>query len=233
MDGKKSSSLCTKQLTFISSPTQTLSLSSFTSFSFNLLLVILILLEMFEKSICIDGRGHLMGRLASIVAKEVMNGQHVIVVRCEELNISGSHYRNKLKWDAFAKKHSNTNPTRGGPFHFLSPSRIFFRCVRGMMAHKTARGAEALNRLKVFEGIPPPYDKKKRMVVPMALQATRLRPGRDFCNLGELSTQLGWTHAELIKRLEATRKVASASFWKSKVEVLKRTKAAKAEALAE
>jgi len=174
-----------------------------------------------------------MGRLASIVAKEVMNGQHVIVVRCEELNISGSHYRNKLKWDAFAKKHSNTNPTRGGPFHFLSPSRIFFRCVRGMMAHKTARGAEALNRLKVFEGIPPPYDKKKRMVVPMALQATRLRPGRDFCNLGELSTQLGWTHAELIKRLEATRKVASASFWKSKVEVLKRTKAAKAEALAE
>ena len=45
---------------------------------------------MFEKVIVIDGRGHLMGRLASIAAKEIMNGQNLVVVRCEELNISGS-----------------------------------------------------------------------------------------------------------------------------------------------
>ena len=29
---------------------------------------------MFEKEIVIDGKGHLMGRLASIVAKELLNG---------------------------------------------------------------------------------------------------------------------------------------------------------------
>jgi ribosomal protein L13 len=29
----------------------------------------------------------------------------------------------------------------------------------GMIPHKTKRGMEALNRLKVFEGIPPPYDR--------------------------------------------------------------------------
>ena len=28
-----------------------------------------------------------------------------------------------------------------------------------MIPHKTKRGMEASNRLKVFEGIPPPYDK--------------------------------------------------------------------------
>ena len=33
------------------------------------------------------------------------------------------------------------------------------RVVRGMVPHKSARGAEALKRLKVFEGVPPPYDK--------------------------------------------------------------------------
>ena len=33
---------------------------------------------MFEKEIIIDGRGHLMGRLASKVAKEIMRG-HMIV----------------------------------------------------------------------------------------------------------------------------------------------------------
>lgn len=41
------------------------------------------------KEVVIDGRGHLLGRLASIVAKELLNGQKVAVVRCEELMISG------------------------------------------------------------------------------------------------------------------------------------------------
>lgn len=39
-----------------------------------------------------------------------------------------------------------------------------------MVPHKTARGAAALDRLKVFEGIPAPYDKLKRVVVPDALR---------------------------------------------------------------
>lgn len=29
----------------------------------------------------------------------------------------------------------------------------------GMVPHKTKRGMEAMNRMKVFDGIPPPYDK--------------------------------------------------------------------------
>lgn len=29
----------------------------------------------------------------------------------------------------------------------------------GMLPHKTKRGQAALERLKVFDGIPPPYDK--------------------------------------------------------------------------
>lgn len=48
----------------------------------------------------------------------------------------------------------------------------------GMLPHKTFRGKEALDRLKVFEGIPPPYDKQKRMVVPSALKVLRLKPRR-------------------------------------------------------
>jgi len=49
----------------------------------------------FEKQIVIDGRGHMLGRLASIVAKQVLTGQKVVVVRFESINISGSFYRNK------------------------------------------------------------------------------------------------------------------------------------------
>lgn len=49
----------------------------------------------FEPVIVIDGKGHLLGRLASIVAKQLLNGQKVVVVRCEALNISGEFFRAK------------------------------------------------------------------------------------------------------------------------------------------
>ncbi|KAJ3193600.1 60S ribosomal protein L16B, partial [Dinochytrium kinnereticum] len=45
--------------------------------------------------VVIDGKGHLIGRLASIVAKQLLNGQKVTIVRCEEINVTGSFYRNK------------------------------------------------------------------------------------------------------------------------------------------
>lgn len=40
--------------------------------------------------IVIDGKGHLLGRLASIVAKQLLFGKKVVVVRAEALIISGS-----------------------------------------------------------------------------------------------------------------------------------------------
>ena len=82
-----------------------------------------------------------------------------------------------VKYLKFLRKRCNVKPSRG-PFHFRAPSKIFWRTVRGMVPHKTKRGAEALKRLKVFEGIPPPYDKQRRMVVPSALRVLRLKPGR-------------------------------------------------------
>lgn len=39
-----------------------------------------------------------------------------------------------------------------------------------MIPHKTKRGEAALARLKVYEGVPPPYDKIKKMVIPDALK---------------------------------------------------------------
>ena len=43
-----------------------------------------------------------------------------------------------------------------------------------MIPHKTKRGAAALARFKAYEGIPPPYDKIKRMVIPDALKSVSL-----------------------------------------------------------
>lgn len=94
---------------------------------------------MFEKEIVVDGRNHLLGRLASKLAKELLNGQKVVVVRCESLIRSGSLFRNKLIFAEYLRKSNNINP-RHGHVHYRAPSRILWKAVRGMLPHKTARG---------------------------------------------------------------------------------------------
>jgi large subunit ribosomal protein L13Ae len=42
------------------------------------------------KRIVVDAHHHMLGRLSSIVTKELPNGQKVVVVRCEEICMSGS-----------------------------------------------------------------------------------------------------------------------------------------------
>merc|ERR1719465_319579 len=181
---------------------------------------------MFEKEIIVDGRGHLVGRLASKVAKEILRGQRVVVVRCEQLVLSGSLFRNKLNYHEFLRKACNTNPRRQFK-HFRSPSRMFWRSLRGMTPHKTSRGKAALQRLKVFEGIPSPYDQKKRMVVPEALKVVRMKAHRNFCVFGDLAQMAGWTKKELVASLEEKRKVKSQKYFEMK----KKKIAAKAKAV--
>jgi len=82
------------------------------------------------------------------------------------------------------------NPRKSGPFHHRAPSRILHRAVRGMIPHKTARGAAALQRLKVYEGVPPPYDRKKKLVIPDALRVLRLKPGRKYATLKRISSEV-------------------------------------------
>jgi len=168
----------------------------------------------------IDGRGHLIGRLAATVAKSILQGQNIIVVRCEGLNISGSFYRNKLKYLEFLRKRCNINPARG-PFHFRAPSKIFMRIVRGMVPHKTERGKQALVRLRAYEGIPTPYDKKKRLIVPSALRTLRLKPRRRFTELGRLSKEVGWQYQTVVATLEKKRKIKAKHYYLRKRQLKK------------
>lgn len=181
----------------------------------------------FQPVIVIDGKGHLLGRLASTVAKQILNGQKISVVRCEELNISGEFFRNKLKFQDYLRKATRYNKTKG-PFHFRAPSRIFYKVVRGMVPHKTARGKAAMERLKVFEGVPPPYDKKGRVVVPQALRLLRLKPGRKYTTLKRVSSEFGWRYEGLVDRLEEKRKLRGAEYFARKNALTKKVENATA-----
>ncbi|KAL0821729.1 hypothetical protein ABMA28_005155 [Loxostege sticticalis] len=134
-----------------------------------------------NKAIVIDGRGHLLGRLAAVIAKVLLEGNKVVVVRCEQLNISGNFFR--------------------------APSKILWKTVRGMIPHKTERGKDALRRLRSYDGCPPPYDSRRRVVVPAALRVFCLKPGRKYCHVGRLSHEVGWKYRDVVRKLEDKRKV--------------------------
>merc|ERR1712196_60143 len=122
---------------------------------------------------------------------------------------------NALKYADFKRKRLATKHSKGHK-HWRSPSKLLWRCVRGMVPHKTTRGALAMDRLKTFEGIPSPYDEKKRVVIPAALKCLRLKNHRKYARLGDLSKMYGWKSTEIVKTLEAKRKVKSEEFYKAR-----------------
>jgi large subunit ribosomal protein L13Ae len=149
-----------------------------------------------------------------------------VVVRAEGIVISGGIVRARQKYDYFKRLRMNTKPSHG-PFHYAAPARMLWRTVRGMVPHKTKRGAAAFERFKAYEGIPPPYDKVKRAVVPEALKVLRLGAGHKYCVLGDLSHQVGWKHKATVKALEEKRQAGASEYWAKKKEANAKFAAAK------
>ncbi|XP_053461340.1 60S ribosomal protein L13a-like [Nycticebus coucang] len=181
-----------------------------------------------EQVLVLDVRGQLLDHLAAIMAKQVLLGRKVVVVRCEGINISGNFYRNKLKYLAFLHKWRSTNLSCG-PYHFRAPSHIFWHTVKGMLPHKTKRSHAALDHLKVFDEIPPPYDKKKQIVVPAALWVVRLKPTRNFAYLGYLAHKVSWKYQAVTATLEDKRKEKAKIHYQKKKQLTRLRKEAKKE----
>nr|POE48267.1 helicase and polymerase-containing protein tebichi [Quercus suber] len=100
------------------------------------------------------------------VAKKIKNGARKIVLdKAEEARVAA--------FSAFKSLGFNYND------FYRSRVEILVYCKR-MIPHKTKRGAAALARFKAYEGIPPPYDKIKRMVIPDALKNLRGRERREL-----------------------------------------------------
>jgi len=93
---------------------------------------------------------------------------------------------------------------------------MVWRTIRGMVHQKSARGQAAIGRLSTFEGIPHPYDKMKRKVIPAALRIVRLKPGRKYTNMGELANSVGWKHSELVTSLEDKRRAKAEVYYQKK-----------------
>lgn len=130
----------------------------------------------------IDASGAVMGRLASHVAKRLLQGEAVVIVNSEKAVITGS--RESILADYKNKRDRGTQ--RFGPFFPRIPHLMVKRAVRGMMPYQTPRGREAFRRLRVELGVPATYAKQPLVKVPEAMKQPAL-----FMTIGDLSKDLG------------------------------------------
>ncbi|MBU1252120.1 MAG: 50S ribosomal protein L13 [Nanoarchaeota archaeon] len=110
----------------------------------------------------IDGKNAVMGRLASYVAKEALKGEEIAIVNCEQVIITGNQVDIK---DNFERKRGRVGSGQKGPKHSRDSQMIVKRAIRGMMPnHRFGRGKVAFGRIKCYVGIPPEFEKEKKIV---------------------------------------------------------------------
>jgi len=141
-----------------------------------------------EGALYIDATGHIAGRLASVVAHEVIRGKRVVVLNSEKAVISGDRKSLMRQWSERLELGSKVNPMYG-PFHPRRPDNIMWRMVRGMVPKTKAKGIIGLKRVRFYIGVPEKYSGYALTKVDDAL-ATRPLP--TYTTIAEISKTIGW-----------------------------------------
>jgi len=140
--------------------------------------------------VVVDATNHVVGRLASVVAKWALEGRRVVIINAERAVVTGD-FNMVLNWykTRVSEWLTHYNPEKAGPKIPRKPDRILRRVIRGMLPRKSGRGREALRRVRVFMGVPPQYVNADKVVIKGALLS--IRPGAKYVTLEEL-----WKHIE-------------------------------------
>ncbi len=136
----------------------------------------------------VDATGLVLGRMASVIAKRLLQGEAIIVVNAEKAVISGKRQSRVREAKAFLE----IGHPRKGPFHPRSPDRIVRRTVRGMLPRRKPKGQQAYKRFRVFLSVPKKFESKERQTIPGA-KAEKLRC--PHVSVGEIARDIGWTTA--------------------------------------
>jgi large subunit ribosomal protein L13 len=137
----------------------------------------------------INADGLIVGRMASKVAKKLLNGEKVIIVNAEKAVISGKKKSKVVE----AKTFLEVGAPRQGPLHYRRPDRILRKTVRGMLPFKQPKGKTALKKLKVFISVPEDL-KDQQMATLKEAQAAKLKG--PYFTLAELAKEIGWNQGE-------------------------------------
>jgi ribosomal protein uL13 len=135
----------------------------------------------------INGEGHILGRLASLISKKLLEGEEIIVVNADQIVITGSKDWIYARYKQRRDRKSISNPRDLGPKYPRRPEDIFRRTVRGMLPYKKPKGRTAYKGLKAFVGVPKEFSEIETDTLSQA-QYKNIKKG---LKLSEVSKLLG------------------------------------------
>lgn len=138
-------------------------------------------------SVIIDAKGLILGRMASNVAKLLLEGEKVVILNAEKAAISGK--KQHIVTDA--KTFLEVGHPRKGPYHPRRPDKIVSRTIRGMLPRRKPKGIQAFKRLRVYLGVPVEFEGKNIQTI---TEATTGKLKSPYITVGELAKEIGgWT----------------------------------------
>jgi large subunit ribosomal protein L13 len=140
----------------------------------------------FDNATIIDAKGLVLGRLASSVAKRLLQGETIVILNAEKAAISGK----KQHIITEAKTFLEVGHPRKGPYHPRRPDTIVSRTIRGMLPRRKPKGQQALKRLRVYLGTPMFENKNVQTI----FEASADKLKSPYITVSELAMEIGrWT----------------------------------------
>ena len=133
----------------------------------------------------IDATDLILGRLASVTAKRLLQGERINIINAEKAVVSGNR-KGKV---TDAKKFLTIGHPGQGPYHHREPERMIKRTVRGMLPRGKSKGREALKNLRVYSDLPDLLKDAEKLTLPEA-RADKLKC--PYITLGDLAKEIGW-----------------------------------------
>lgn len=150
-------------------------------------------------TLVINASEHVAGKLASFIAKNLLEDVPITVIHAENIVFTGPIERGVGRFASFLNKRKLTNPLKG-PFHHRSPSMLFQRIVSRMVPKKKRRGQCALSLLRVFDSCPEELAGTECVVCPKAMLKYTADPIRKFYYVKDLCRKYGWKYYDEVER---------------------------------
>lgn len=146
-----------------------------------------------KRSVVVDALGQRLGRMASKIAKMLLNGVEVSVVNAEKAVITGTKNAVLNHYLRLLRRRQLTSHKVVKVWYPRRPERLVWYTIVRMLPRKTARGRAAARRLKVYVGVPKELENAEKISFSeAALGEARSRSGRliRYITVGELSKEL-------------------------------------------
>ena len=113
--------------------------------------------------IIVDVKDMVAGRVASKIAKMIINGENVTVVNAQDVVVVGTPAGIMEKYERRVNAAVKSNP-HYGPKYARIPDRMFRRMVRNMLPTQKSVKERIIKRLMVYNAVPVELAKEKALV---------------------------------------------------------------------